>query len=201
MRRRELGWKVLRRGPIADFRVLRVREQTSRHEASGTTGRFTVIELPDWVNVIPLTAEDDVLLVEQYRHGTGRVTLEIPGGTVDPGEAPGAAARRELMEETGHRARRLVRLGVVEPNPAIQTNRCHLFLALDVRPAGAAAPDPEEFLALRSVPLRRIPDLLARGRIRHALVVAAFAHLVRVAGGFRRPPRPAGGTSRPSGVR
>lgn len=187
MKRTSLRWRVVAKHPAVDFRVLSVREQTARHEATGRSGRFTVVELPDWVNVIALTPADDVVLVKQYRHGTGRVTLEIPGGTVDPGEPPAAAARRELREETGYRTRRLRKLGVVEPNPAIQTNRCHLFLALDVEPGPASSPDPEEILEVVTLPLRRIPELLARGRIAHALVVAAFGHLVRISGGFRRP--------------
>ena len=135
---------------------------------------FYRIEAPDWVNVIPLTAHDEVLLVRQYRFGTEGFTLEIPGGMCDPGEAPRAAALRELREETGHAALELVELGFVHPNPALQTNRCHTFLARGLEEGGPLAPDPHEAFELERVPLAGISRLIAEGAITHALVVAAF---------------------------
>jgi 8-oxo-dGTP pyrophosphatase MutT (NUDIX family) len=143
----------------------------------GDAHDFWVIDGPDWINVVPLTPEREVLLLRQFRFGVERFTLEIPGGMCDPGESPAAAARRELREETGFEARELVELGWVHPNPAVQTNRCHSFLARDVARVGPPEPDPVEQFELVRVPLAEIPQRIARREITHALVVAAF-HLL-----------------------
>lgn len=140
----------------------------------GTAHSFYCIDAPDWINVIPLTAEGDVLLLRQYRFGVCGFSLEIPGGMCDAGESPAEAARRELREETGYQARELVDLGWVHPNPALLTNRCHSFLARDVTQVGPPEPDEHEDLELVRAPLVEIPGLICGGEITHALVVAAF---------------------------
>ena len=85
--------------------------------------------MADWVTVVPITAAGRVVMIRQYRHGTGEIGLEIPGGVIDPGEEPLAAARRELREETGYGASELASIGQVAPNPALQDNRCYSFVA------------------------------------------------------------------------
>ena len=138
---------------------------------------FYVVTAPDWINVIPVTDDDRVILVRQYRFGIEGSTLEIPGGMCDEGEAPADAARRELREETGYDAGELELLGSVHPNPAIQNNRCHSFLAPGVRRVGAPDPDADEAIEVVEVPLSEIPGLIAGGKITHALVIAAFHYL------------------------
>jgi ADP-ribose pyrophosphatase len=182
-----LSWEVVAREDGHDYVIFRTRFHRSRHPTTGAERRFTVLELPDWVNVIALTPDDRVVLIRQYRHGTGRVTLEIPGGMVDAGEDDAAAAARELREETGYVASRWVRLGVTEPNPAIQPNRLWTWLALDAAVAADVALDPGEVIDVETAPLADVGAMLRDGRIGHALVVAAFAHLMLAAGGLRRP--------------
>lgn len=143
----------------------------------GSPHDFYVLDAPDWINVIPLTTDGQVLMVRQYRYGIEDFTLEIPGGMCDPGESPIESARRELREETGYEAREIVELGWVHPNPPIQNNRCFTFMARDLVRVGRPEPDPHERLKLESVPLRDVPDLIARRTISHALVLAAF-HLL-----------------------
>jgi ADP-ribose pyrophosphatase len=138
------------------------------------TQSFYVIEAPDWINVIPLTDDGQVLLVRQYRFGIEDFTLEIPGGMCDPGESPRLAAERELQEETGHAAESIAEMGWDNPNPAKQNTRCHTFGAWGDRPAGRPDPDPDEEFELVKEPLERIPELIAGGKITHALVLAAF---------------------------
>ena len=116
-------------------------------------------------------------MVEQFRHGVDASTLETIGGVCDPGEAPAVSAARELLEETGHRAGRWVDLGSCQPNPAIQNNRCHFFLALDCVPVGALDLDPSEELRVWAVPWDEAEAMLRDGRLDHALVMAALLRL------------------------
>src|ERR1043165_5535777 len=88
----------------------------------------------------------ELLFIWQYRHGTDELSLEIPGGVIDPGEEPIEAARRELTEETGYVAESFSLLSVVEPNPALQGNRCHTYLARGAKPTGVTAFDDLEDL-------------------------------------------------------
>jgi ADP-ribose pyrophosphatase len=182
-----LVWQVTDRLPAVDYDVFRIRRHVARHPQTGQRHTFSVLEGPDWVNVIALTSDDDVVLVRQFRHGTERVTLEVPGGCVDPGESPLQAARRELREETGYTAASWRLLGRVEPNPAIQTNACHVFLALEAQLAHDQEPDPAEVMAVERQPLGSMGARILAGDITHALVVAAFGLLVMHSGGWRRP--------------
>jgi len=159
----------------------------------GAPRDFWVIEAPDWVNVVPLTEDGEVLMVRQYRFGIGGMTLEIPGGMCDGPESPAAAGARELREETGHEAASWAHLGWVHPNPPIQSNRCHTFLARGLTLAGPQLPDPDERLELVRVRLDAVPGLIADGTITHALVLAAF-HLLQVSGALSRPGASAPGT-------
>jgi 8-oxo-dGTP pyrophosphatase MutT (NUDIX family) len=145
-----------------------------RPPAGGAPRPFYVIDSPSWINVIPLTDDDQVLLIKQYRFGIEDFTLEIPGGMCDPGESPLEAAGRELVEETGYRSDDLVEIGWVHPNPAIQSNRCHTFVARKLTRVGEPSPDPDEEFELVQEPLERIPELIAGRRLTHALVLAAF---------------------------
>lgn len=151
--------------------VLRRSPHTAREHA------FTRLLCPEWVNVAAFTRDGELLMVEQYRHGIERSTLEIVGGVVDPGEEPAEAARRELLEETGFAADSWVPLGSVAPNPAIQDNRCHFFLALGCRAVAELALDPSEELRVWAVPWAEAEALLREGRIDHALVQVALLRL------------------------
>ena len=164
-------WRPAGRERIFEHRILTL---WRHHLAAGEDRREAlVVDAPEWVNVVPITAEGRVLLVRQWRFGVAAETLEIPGGMVEESDPRGAAAR-ELEEETGYRARSWRQLGVLHPNPAFLSNRLTVFLASDLERIGEPAGDGGEEIELETAALAEIPDLITSGRISHALVVAAF---------------------------
>lgn len=167
-------WPLVSSRSDRSYRIFDLRMDRSVSPRTGEEYDFVVLESSPWVNMIPLTDREEVVLVRQYRHGIRDVTLEIPGGLVDAADAPLAAAKRELMEETGYRGEEWVDLGYVHPNPAIQDNRCHTFLALGAKPAGEQSLDDKEDIEVVLKPLVEIPRLIRDGEITHSLVICAF---------------------------
>ena len=172
----ELVWRLGARLPDRDYTIFRTAFVDGEHANIGRK-RFSVIECADWVNVIALTAAREVVLIRQFRVGTREVCLEIPGGMIDGDEEPADAAARELREETGYVAPRWSRLATLAPNPALQDNHLHVFLAEGAMPVEAPHPDGSEVIAVTKAPLAAVRDKLIAGEIEHALVVAAFGHL------------------------
>lgn len=169
---RRLGAERLQRCRVFDLDRVRFVPQDG-----GSPRDFYVVDAPDWINVVPLTPDGRVVFVRQFRFGIDTLTLEIPGGMCDGAEDPREAAHRELQEETGYASDELVDLGWVHPNPAIQTNRCHSFLAKNARPAGPPNPDGDEAFEIVTFPLDDVPRLIREGIVTHALVVTAFYRL------------------------
>lgn len=167
-------WTFLERRAVSDHRIFRIHEDRYRFESNGAERDFVVLDSPDWINVVPVTDDGRVVLIRQYRHGIREATLEVPGGIVEAGEDPHAAARRELLEETGFEAASVRLLGTVAPNPAIQNNRCHHFVAEGAVKNHEPALDPWEYIEVVLEPLERIPALVRSGAIQHALVIVSL---------------------------
>jgi 8-oxo-dGTP pyrophosphatase MutT (NUDIX family) len=181
-------WKCIRSQPTQSFRVFSIRTDTTLSPRTGKEHDFYIIESRDWINIIPLTSDHQVIMIKQYRHGSREVTLEIPGGLVDPGDTPKKAAARELLEETGYQAKKWMKIGVVNPNPALFNNHCYTFLAQDIRKIADPMPDQTEDIEVVLVPLVKISRLILKGGIDHAMVITAFTHyLLRNPEGLAKP--------------
>ncbi len=138
-------------------------------------GNFVVLDSPLWVNIIPLTVNNEVVLVEQFRHGINDITLEVPGGLVETGEEPRIAAQRECTEETGFAGTGdAVLLGKSEPNPAFLNNFCYSYVWFDCKKVTEQALDGNEDINVITVPLQDIPEMILSGKINHSLVLDAF---------------------------
>jgi 8-oxo-dGTP pyrophosphatase MutT (NUDIX family) len=177
-------WNALETEALQDCTVFRVSRTLTESPHTGERHSFYRIDSPDWVNVVPVTPAGEIVMVRQFRHGLRDVTLEIPGGMIDPGETPEQAAARELLEETGYRAARLETLGSVNPNPALFGNRVFSFTAHGCERVAEVVNDGTEETVVELVSPLALRRLLREGRIDHALVMAAFLYfdLVREAG-------------------
>jgi 8-oxo-dGTP pyrophosphatase MutT (NUDIX family) len=168
-------WQRLDSETVYTCRIFSLRKDRNRSPRDGREHDFFVLESGDWVNIIPVTSDNHIVLVHQHRHGINDITLEIPGGMVDADDpSPLYAARREMQEETGYDSDDVIEIGSIHPNPAIQENRCHTFLARNVEKQFDTHFDTTEETEVVLVPSTQIPDLVRQGRITHALVVTAF---------------------------
>lgn len=167
-------WRRVRDESAGTFRVFEVRRIELEDASGRDRGHAFTLHGNDWCNVVAVTPDDQVVLVWQYRFGSDAMSLEIPGGVIDAGESPEHAALRELREETGYEAERLEPLLVIEPNPALQDNRCYTYLALGARRVADTEFDAMEELETALLPAARIGDLLDSGQVTHSLVQGAL---------------------------
>ncbi len=159
---------------VGDYEIFRVRRDAVRSPRTGALLDRHVLEMRDWVNIVPETTDGRIVLVEQYRFGTGEVTLEFPAGIIDPGEGPCEAGVRELLEETGYRAAQCVHVAEVDPNPALQDNRVHVVYASGCTWVGEPEQDEGEDIHVHVATVEEVDRWVAEGRIRHALAVVTW---------------------------
>lgn len=168
-------WKILEEHYYERFKIFSAKRSRRENPRTGVPFDFFLMEGVDWTNVIALTKQQEIVLVRQYRHGADKPTLELPGGTVEPGEDPLDAARRELLEETGFHVPELRSLGSLYANPAMQSMQLHLF----VGEIANAIPDtqqldPGEDIQIVVKPLTEFLTDVREGRAEHALTAAAI---------------------------
>jgi 8-oxo-dGTP pyrophosphatase MutT (NUDIX family) len=170
-------WKQIGSKPVGDFRIFKVRSDEKISPRTGKHCDFFIIESVDWVNVVAITTNDELVMVEQYRHGSNSVELEIPGGMMDPHEDdPIATGLRELREETGYEGTNGRALGWTYGNPAILNNRSHFVIVENCVRKHTCEFDHSEDIVTRLVPVADIPELMLAGKIRHPHVAAALFH-------------------------
>ena len=171
-------WELLESKKVGEYKIFTLWEEKARNPRNGSLRDIVILDFPEWLSIIPLTPNNEVVMVRQYRHGVKKVLLEIPGGLMDKGDiSPETAARRELLEETGYTPKTMILLGSLYPQPAVQTNRYHIFLAKDAVKTGETNFDVGEDIETVLVPLKDIPQLIQTGEICHAMVVTAFYYL------------------------
>jgi len=166
-------WEKTDESIHARCRLFDVKYSRYRHPGRGTERDFVVIDAPDWVNVVALTPDGRLVLVKQFRFGIDDFSVEVPGGVMEPGEDPVAAAQRELREETGYTGRARL-LGGVRPNPAIMNNVCHIVLVEDARRTTGLEWDRDEEIEIIDLPVDEVYAMARTGRIAHALVLDAL---------------------------
>lgn len=171
---RRLSWELVENREDRKYGLFSVNIHKSRSPRTGQMHEFQVLESPDWVAVIAVTPDNQVVMVRQFRHGTGELSLEPPGGLVKEGQAPEQSAREELEEETGYQAEALDFLGWMHPMPAIFANRFYVYLARNVTPTGRLNPDETEEVETVLVPLDQIRDYIRSGRITCSVQIAAL---------------------------
>jgi 8-oxo-dGTP pyrophosphatase MutT (NUDIX family) len=180
-------WEVTASEHVLDSRWLKVRADACVTSDGAVIAPFYVLEYPDWVHVVAIDDDDNLILVEQYRHGLGKASLELPAGAIDPTDSgPLEAAARELKEETGYVAQLLSETLVMSPNPATHNNRFHVVLARGVTRRHAPLQDPTERLNVIRVPIREVVRRLVRGDMLHSMHVASLAVALTSIGRWER---------------
>ena len=170
-------WRKISSRPLGDFRVFTMRADLKESPRNGETHEFYVMDSVNWVNVVALTPDHQMVMVEQFRHGTNTVELEIPGGMMDVHDtSPVATGCRELREETGYEGENARLIGSVYSNPAILSNTCFTILVENCRVVCPVQLDGGEDLVTRLVPVSEVSGLVSSQKIRHSLVVAALYH-------------------------
>jgi 8-oxo-dGTP pyrophosphatase MutT (NUDIX family) len=168
-------WQKVGSKQLGDYRIFTVRSDEKISPRTGQQHDFYIIDCVGWVNVIAMTPNRELVMVEQYRHGSNTVELEIPGGIMDAGEdSPVQTAVRELREETGYEGEKARWLGDVFANPAIMSNTCYTVLIENCVLKHAVEFDSGEDLMTRLVPITELPRMIAEGKIKHPLVVVAL---------------------------
>ena len=168
------NWEKVGTKFLIENKIFKLREDIVISPKKESEHPVWVIDTPNWVNIIPITEDNEVVLVKQHRFGTGKLTLEIPGGMVDEEEDPKVAALRELSEETGYTSSEVIEIGKVEPNPALMSNHTYSYLALNASKTEDQKLDGMEDIEVLKKPIDEIPLLIEKGEIEHALVICAF---------------------------
>lgn len=170
-------WQVIDNQFVFDCSIFKVSREHCIHPKDGRSGEFFVLHCPDWVQVLALTPERNIVLIRQFRFGTKRISLEIPGGIIEVGEDPVMAAERELLEETGFRGENAQLLTTIYPNPAIQDNKLYTVFIENCRLVTGQALDRLEEIEFLTIPVHHLWERIRQGEIDHGVALDALLFL------------------------
>lgn len=168
-------WTTINEERAADLIIFDAVFKERVNPETGQNGKFVVLDSPDWVNIVPVTKEGKIIMVQQYRQGTDEITIELPGGLINNGELPLLAAMRECIEETGYEGKgEALFLGKNRPNPAYQTNTCSTFLWTDCELKYKQKLDRHEDINIVEYTEEQIRKMISEGKIDHCVILTAF---------------------------
>ncbi len=170
-------WRITKCENGPDLNLFQVKFAWMENPRNGKELKRLILESADWVNVVARTPRHKLVMVRQFRVGTGRVTTEIPGGVVEFGEDHRTAASRELLEETGYSGDVWTYLGAVEPNPAIHNNLCHHWLLEDAKLTCETCYDEGEDIVVLEMTPDEIRREIKRGMLVHSLALSALSRI------------------------
>ena len=177
---KENNWEIFPDRVLLQTPIVTIRKGPVLCRRSGRRKDFYLFDFPDWVNVVAVTSDGQIVLIRQFRYGSNRVEIEIPGGMVDPGEDPVAAGCRELLEETGYAGIHARIIGRVCPNPAIQRNHCYTVLIEQARKVEDPRMDEMEDIETSTVTVEAVRGYMTSGQIEHGLVLNALMFYLSV---------------------
>jgi 8-oxo-dGTP pyrophosphatase MutT (NUDIX family) len=167
------AWERLRSERLLETPYFALRSDKLRLPGGAVKDPYYVVERPDAAIIFPLTGEGEAVLVRQYRPPLERMELGLPAGLVEEGEKPEAAARRELLEETGYSGGEWEPLGALASSPSLKDNWAYLFLARGVEEVAPPDPDEHELVETVRVPIGELLGLIRAGEIVSSSGVAA----------------------------
>jgi ADP-ribose pyrophosphatase len=169
-------WPLIETHQGPDMGLFSVRVNRCRSPRTGQEHDFYVIDFPNWVQVIPITTDDKVVMVNQYRHGCARTFLELPGGLIDDNDHnPQETAARELLEETGYRAKEFSLLAKTFPQPAVMNQCGFTYVATGAERVAEPRLDAAEDIEVCLMDLKSIADMIRRGEIDHGQTVMGLS--------------------------
>lgn len=181
-------WETISSSFAGNFKIFDISRIKRRHPDLDKQGDFVVLNSAEWVNIIPVTKDNKVVFVEQYRHGTDEITLEVPGGLVELNEDPRLAAERECAEETGFvGTNNAVLLGENTPNPAFLNNKCYSWVWFGCEKKVAQSFDTHEDIGVVELSFEEVREYILSGKIKHSLVLTAFFFYFLKYGDLKRP--------------
>lgn len=180
------NWNLLNFKYIVKDKWISLRADTCQMPNGKIVEPYYVLEYPTWVNIVALTKNQEIILVKQYRHGLQKTVLELPCGAVEAEDiSPLAAAKRELLEETGYTSDNFVEIGILSPNPATHNNLTHCFLATNVEKVSELNLDDTEQIDISLLPLEKTLEVIESGIVLQALHISSLFLALKTLGNLR----------------